>query len=61
MRKWKVSALRNWLAKLLSLAVLLGACGQPIPPKAPLTPVTVQLTWQHQVEFAGFYAADQLG
>jgi len=28
---------------------------------APLTSVTVQLSWTHQAQFAGFYAADQNG
>ena len=30
-------------------------------PTPPPTPVTVQLSWTHQAEFAGFYAADQNG
>lgn len=28
---------------------------------APLTPVTLQLRWDHQFQFAGYYAADWLG
>jgi NitT/TauT family transport system substrate-binding protein len=38
----------------------LPACGQPATPTT-LTPITVQLQWTHQAEFAGFYAADQNG
>ena len=43
-----------------SVILLLSACssGQPA---ATLTPVTVQLRWTHQAQFAGFYAADQNG
>ena len=38
------------------------ACTSPTaPPTSTLTPVTVQLSWSHQAEFAGLYAADQLG
>ena len=37
-----------------------GACAST--PKTPvLTPVTVQLQWIHQAQFAGFYAASQNG
>jgi len=36
------------------------ACSAAVP--APgLTPVTVQLSWTHQAEFAGFYAAEEQG
>jgi NitT/TauT family transport system substrate-binding protein len=37
----------------------LAACRPAASPT--LTPVTVQLSFSHQAEFAGFYAADQLG
>jgi ABC-type nitrate/sulfonate/bicarbonate transport system substrate-binding protein len=44
---------------LFITTILLGACmGQR---DAPLEPVTVQLKWTHQAQFAGFYAADQNG
>jgi NitT/TauT family transport system substrate-binding protein len=36
------------------------ACSSAVP-VADLTPVTVQLSWTHQAEFAGFYAAEQQG
>ena len=47
------------LALLICLSILLSACGQPATPA--LTPVTVQLKWLHQAQFAGLYAADQNG
>ena len=41
------------------LLIFAAACGTtPTPSPAP---VTVQLSFTHQAEFAGFYAADQLG
>ena len=45
---------------ILSVILVLSAC---TPAKAPaaLTPITVQLQWTHQAEFAGLYAADQNG
>jgi NitT/TauT family transport system substrate-binding protein len=46
---------------LLLLALCLPACGPQANPASPLTPVTVQLSFSHQAEFAGFYAAEQLG
>ena len=50
------------LTALLGLLVLFGlsACSSA-PGAAELTPVTVQLRWTHQAQFAGFYAADQNG
>jgi NitT/TauT family transport system substrate-binding protein len=48
----------------LALILMLGstACTSPTAlPTSALTPVTVQLSWSHQAEFAGLYAADQLG
>lgn len=41
------------------LLIFAAACGSTPPP--PPTPVTVQLSFTHQAEFAGLYAADQLG
>jgi NitT/TauT family transport system substrate-binding protein len=41
------------------LTISLSACG-PKPTPA-LTPITVQLTWTHQAQFAGMYVADQNG
>lgn len=49
------------LLKSLFLLLALSACGS-IPSSTPaLTAVTIQLSWLHQAEFAGLYAADQLG
>lgn len=45
---------------LVLLAWSLAACS-PAEPGSALTPITVQLLWTHNAEFAGFYAADQLG
>lgn len=47
---------------LLFLSLSVAACGKPrVAQTQPLTPVTVQLAWTHQSQFAGMYAADQLG
>ena len=50
------------MKKLFATLVLLAltACTTLTPTRA-LTPVTVQLTWTHQAQFAGLYAADQQG
>lgn len=48
------------LLLLSALLVGLGACS-PIAAAPALTPVTVQLSWSHQAEFAGLYAAEQQG
>ncbi len=53
---------RAWIS-LVSVLICLGvisACS-PAAPTPILTPVTVQLSWTHQAEFAGFYAAEQQG
>lgn len=39
--------------------ISLSACGQSATPA--LTPITMQLSWTHQAQFAGVYAADQKG
>ncbi len=36
-------------------------CTAANPPAAKITPITVQLAWTNQSQFAGLYAADQLG
>jgi NitT/TauT family transport system substrate-binding protein len=50
---------------VLILAILVvfsvSACALAAAPTRTLTPVTVQLLWTHNAEFAGFYAADQKG
>lgn len=61
MCKPKVSAFHRSLAGMFCLAFLFSACGQNTPPVSVHTSITVQLSWLHQAEFAGFYAADQLG
>jgi len=43
---------------LLVVTLSLGGCASPPPPP---TPITVQLAWTHQAQFAGLYAADQKG
>lgn len=43
---------------LALIALSVSACASPI---TALTPVTVQLSFTHQAEFAGFYAAAQQG
>ena len=56
---------RIFLPGLLVLAAGLSACGGGDGPSGVLseapTPITVQLSWTHQSQFAGFYAADQNG
>jgi NitT/TauT family transport system substrate-binding protein len=46
---------------LLILVVCLTACEPTTTPTQALTPITVQLQWTHQAQFAGMYAADQKG
>lgn len=46
---------------LLSLTFGLPACIPEAASTTTLTPVTVQLAWTHQAQFAGMYAADQKG
>lgn len=53
------NTLRHSLPGLICLTVLLSACLQPASPT--LTPITVQLAWTHQAQFAGMYVADQKG
>ena len=48
----------NLFVKLIILTTLISACAPATP--AP-TRVIVQLSWTHQAQFAGFYAADQNG
>ncbi len=46
---------------LLLLALSLIACTPTTAPAQPLTPITVQLLWTHNAQFAGFYAAEKKG
>ena len=50
----------NRISTILLLVALLAACA-PQEVKKPLDEVTVQLSWHHQANAAGFYAADQQG
>lgn len=49
------------LCALLFALALLSACSASATPTPALTPVTVQLRWTHQAQFAGLYAAEQKG
>jgi NitT/TauT family transport system substrate-binding protein len=57
-----MSRIKNLSFVLLTVlvAVTLTACGPKATTQA-LTPITVQLKWLHQAQFAGLYAADQNG
>jgi NitT/TauT family transport system substrate-binding protein len=46
---------------LLLILFSLTSCAPRPTPAPALTPVTVQLAWTHQAQFAGMYAADQKG
>lgn len=48
------------IRRYLHCAVLIYFCGMQ-PVFAALTPVTVQLKWSHQFQFAGYYMAKELG
>ena len=43
------------------ITLFLCACSPAASPRPVLTPITVQLQWTHQAEFAGLYAADLQG
>jgi len=46
---------------ILSLAAVLSLAGCAPPPTPLPTPITVQLAWTHQAQFAGLYAAESNG
>ena len=54
---------RLWNGCVFLFFVLLAALNgcQRAAPAPKLTPVTVQLAWTHQAQFAGFYASEQNG
>jgi NitT/TauT family transport system substrate-binding protein len=60
----KIKMKRNVVKNSILLGCLtfgFSAC-KPVAPDTPeLTPITVQLSWTHQAEFAGLYAAEQQG
>jgi NitT/TauT family transport system substrate-binding protein len=49
------------LLLILFIACSISACNTENTSSPRLHPVTVQLRWLHQAQFAGFYAADQNG
>ena len=49
------------LVLLLLLFLCLGFTPSPLSAAEKLEPVTLQLFWQHQFEFAGYYAAKEKG
>jgi NitT/TauT family transport system substrate-binding protein len=51
----------NLILFLITILLLTGCAGFSSPTDAPLTPITVQLQWIHQAQFAGLYVADQNG
>lgn len=52
-----------FISAILTVLILAisSACAPPATPAQELTPITVQLLWIHQAQFAGFYAAQQKG
>jgi NitT/TauT family transport system substrate-binding protein len=56
-----MKTLNIFFTTLLLIAASLTACTTRSTPTQMLTPITVQFEWTHQAEFAGFYAADQMG
>jgi len=53
----------RWIAMIFGFSLIVSgaACASTAVPAPTLTPVTVQLSFSHQAEFAGMYASDQLG
>ena len=45
----------------LTGCALMGGEQKSLAANPALTPITLQLSWTHQAQFAGFYAADQNG
>jgi NitT/TauT family transport system substrate-binding protein len=56
-----MKSLNRFITILLLIVVGLTACKAKLAPTQALTPIRVQLVWTHQAQFAGMYAADQLG
>lgn len=51
-----------WNGSAIAILLLsLMACTPAITPPPALIPVTIQLSWTHSSQFAGYYVADQLG
>jgi NitT/TauT family transport system substrate-binding protein len=51
----------KFILALLIFLVALSGCGPSGTTAPAMIPITVQLRWTHQAQFAGFYAADQRG
>lgn len=56
----KLHVIRLCVVLLVLVGLLVSACSQS-PAAQELEQVTVQLSWLHQAEFAGLYAAEQQG
>jgi NitT/TauT family transport system substrate-binding protein len=55
---------RGWKQMETGIAMvvlIISACAPWATPAPAFTPITVQLKWLHQAQFAGFYAAEQNG
>ena len=55
----RVNKLKSNLVILLSVFLSFGVTSGAI--SKPLTPVSIQLKWKHQFQFAGYYAAQEMG
>ena len=53
--------LNTFTATLLFIVVYLTACAPTTTPTLAPTPITVQLKWVNQAQFAGFYVAADKG
>ena len=56
-----MKSLNIFITTLLLIFICLTACEPTTTPTQALTPITVQLKWLHQAQFAGLYVADQNG
>lgn len=53
--------IRQMLIILLFIIFLVACSNKQTPPPAPTDHITVQLKWNHQAQFAGFYVAQEEG
>jgi ABC-type nitrate/sulfonate/bicarbonate transport system substrate-binding protein len=56
-----MKSINIFISSLLVVIVSLTACVPKSIPTAALTPITVQLAWTHNAQFAGMYVANQKG
>jgi NitT/TauT family transport system substrate-binding protein len=56
----KLNQVKQIIAFILFFGFL-AACSPQVAPTPTLTPISVQLQWTHQAQFAGLYAADRNG